>query len=134
MPTRNPVRWRRSLPFPLRYFLLAMTSTTAPARLPRWLPALVILGAALTAAGGVIALVHPALLLSAGDQMNPPAEASYNPANDWTVSGCAVVFDQSTPSEQPQQPEREPERRTIPTIPTIVTIVSCIASIKIIVV
>jgi hypothetical protein len=50
-----------------------MTSTVASARLPWWLPALVILGAALTAAGGVIALVHPALLLSSGDQMNSAA-------------------------------------------------------------
>jgi hypothetical protein len=40
---------------------------------PWWVSTIVILGALLTAAGGIIAQVHPALLLRAGDQVTPAA-------------------------------------------------------------
>ncbi len=42
----------------------------ANGRLPWWLPASVILGALLMIAGAVIALVHPAMLVSADAQIN----------------------------------------------------------------
>jgi hypothetical protein len=41
--------------------------------LPRWVPILALVGASLTAAGGLIALVRPELLLSGGTTMNPAA-------------------------------------------------------------
>ncbi len=40
---------------------------------PRWLSASVIVGALLMAGGGVIALVHPAMLVSADAEINPAA-------------------------------------------------------------
>lgn len=46
-------------------------SVTSP--LPRWVTAIVILGALLTAAGGIIALAHPETLLGPGDHMNQAA-------------------------------------------------------------
>jgi hypothetical protein len=45
---------------------------TSPA-LPRWAVTIVLLGVALTTAGGLIALVHPTLLLSPGEQMTQAA-------------------------------------------------------------
>ena len=39
-------------------------------RLPWWLSTVVVLGALLTATGGVIALVHPAMLVSPRDEIN----------------------------------------------------------------
>jgi hypothetical protein len=38
--------------------------------LPWWVPAIVIVGAILMAAGGTIALVHPAMLAPAGEEIN----------------------------------------------------------------
>ncbi len=46
-------------------------SATPP--LPRWVTVIVILGALLTAAGGVIALAHPETLLGPGEHMNQAA-------------------------------------------------------------
>jgi hypothetical protein len=44
--------------------------TSAPSRLPWWLSLMVVLGALLMATGGVIALVHPAMLVPPNDEIN----------------------------------------------------------------
>ena len=43
------------------------------ATIPWWVGAVVVLGAALMAMGAVIALVHPAMLVSPGDEINSAA-------------------------------------------------------------
>jgi hypothetical protein len=51
--------------------LTAAASASSPATpLPWWLQTVVILGALLMAAGGIIALVKPAMLVSPGEQIN----------------------------------------------------------------
>ena len=50
---------------------MAETHGAPPAdRLPWWLMAMVVIGASLMAMGGVIALVRPAMLVSASDEIN----------------------------------------------------------------
>jgi hypothetical protein len=49
------------------------THPTASTALPWWVTTIVLLGVALTAAGAILALVHPASLLSPGEQMNQAA-------------------------------------------------------------
>ena len=49
---------------------IATPGTQANQRIAWWLNAIVILGAALTAMGAIIALVHPAMLVSPHDEIN----------------------------------------------------------------
>jgi hypothetical protein len=49
---------------------VAISGSSAASPLPGWLIAIVIVGALLMATGGVLALVHPAMLVSAGSEIN----------------------------------------------------------------
>ena len=68
------------------------TTTTAPT-IPRWVAAIVLLGALLTAAGGVIALVHPEMLLGPGEPMNAAASvyAGYLVSRDLALACVLLV-------------------------------------------
>ncbi len=67
-------------------------STLRP--ISRWLVALVILGAILTAAGGILALVRPEILLESGQHMNQAARiyANYLVSRNLAMSVMLVVL------------------------------------------
>jgi hypothetical protein len=64
------------------------------ASLPWWLSASVVAGALLMAAGGVIALVHPAMLVSANAEMNVAARvyAGYLVSRNLALAGMLLVM------------------------------------------
>lgn len=63
------------------------------ASLPWWLSASVVAGALLMAAGGVIALVHPAMLVSANAEMNVAARvyAGYLVSRNLALAGMLLI-------------------------------------------
>jgi hypothetical protein len=67
-------------------------STTAPT-IPHWVVAIVLFGALLTAAGGVIALVRPEMLLAPGERMTAAANvyAGYLVSRDLALAGALLA-------------------------------------------
>jgi hypothetical protein len=63
------------------------------ASLPRWLSASVVVGALLMAAGGIIALAHPAMLVSANAQINVATRvyAGYLASRNLALAGMLLV-------------------------------------------
>jgi hypothetical protein len=72
----------------------APTGWSARSAAPWWLPSMVILGALLMGAGGVIALVHPAMLVSAGAEINAATQvyAGYLVSRNLTLAAMLLIM------------------------------------------